>query len=170
MLTGLTGQVLAQRDITNSYITNAKLDKGTSGWTVSNFSTPVQGNNTVGYASEAYAGWGALDVTSYSMTQNITLPKGSYRLVNYSFFRQGLRYNSNSGKSLAYLKAGNKQTTIKTLGSIKESLQAGIMAAMLIRRLKVQTASTRKCTATWWNLTSIPTIPPLRLASWVLST
>lgn len=119
MLTGLTGQVLAQRDITNSYITNAKLDKGTSGWTVSNFSTPVQGNNTVGYASEAYAGWGALDVTSYSMTQNITLPKGSYRLVNYSFFRQGLRYNSNSGKSLAYLKAGNKQTTIKTLGSIK---------------------------------------------------
>jgi hypothetical protein len=118
MLTGLTSQVSAQRDVTNSYITNAKLDKGTSGWTVSNFNAPEQGNNTEGYASEAYAGWGSLDVTSYSMTQSITLPKGSYRLVNYSFFRQGLRYNTDSGKSLAYLKAGNKQTAIKTLGSI----------------------------------------------------
>ena len=118
MLTGLISQVAAQRDVTNNYITNAKLDKGTSGWTVSNFNAPEQGNNTEGYASEAYAGWGSLDVTSYSMTQSITLPKGSYRLVNYSFFRQGLRYNTDSGKSLAYLKAGNKQTAIKTLGSI----------------------------------------------------
>ena len=118
VLTGFAGNVLAQRDITSQYITNATLANGTSGWTVNNFNTPQRGNNTVGYASEAYAGWGNLDITSYSLKQNITLPKGSYRLVNYSFFRQGLKYNSNPSKSLAYLKAGNQQATIKTLGSI----------------------------------------------------
>lgn len=118
MLTGFAGNVMAQRDITSQYITNATLANGMSGWTVNNFNDPRQGINTVGYASEAYAGWSNLDVTSYSLKQNITLPKGSYRLVNYSFFRQGLRYNSNPSKSLAYLKAGNKKVAIKTLGSI----------------------------------------------------
>lgn len=118
MLIGLCGNVDAQRDITSQYITNATLANGNMGWTVSNFNAPQRGNNTVGYASEAYAGWGSLDITSYSMTQNITLPKGSYRLVNYSFFRQGVRYNTDASKSLAYLKAGNKQVPIKTLGSI----------------------------------------------------
>lgn len=115
---GFAGQADAQRDITSQYITNATLSNGTTGWTVSNFNTPQQGNNTVGYASEAYAGWSSLETTSYSLTQNITLPKGSYRLVNYSFFRQGLLYNTDSSKSLAYLKAGSQQVAIKTLGSI----------------------------------------------------
>lgn len=118
MLTGFAGNVLAQRDITNQYITNATLANGTSGWTLNNFNEPQRGNNTIGYASEAYAGWDSLEKTSYSLKQNITLPKGSYRLVNYSFFRQGLRYNTNPSKSLAYLKAGNQQVAIKTLGSI----------------------------------------------------
>ena len=112
------GNACAQRDITSQYITNAKLSNGTAGWTVSNFNTPQQGNNTEGYACEAYAGWDNLSVTSYSLKQTITLPKGNYRLCNYSFFRQGLRYNTNSSKSLAYLKAGSQQTLIKTLGSI----------------------------------------------------
>lgn len=118
VLLAFAGSAMAQRDITNQYITNATLSNGTSGWTVSNFNTPAQGNNTVGYATEAYAGWGNLDVTNYSLTQNITLPAGRYRLVNYSFFRQGLRYNSDPSKSLAYLKAGSQQEAIKTLGSI----------------------------------------------------
>ena len=117
-LIGLAGTVTAQKDITSTYITNATLANGTTGWTVSNFNTPQQGNHTIGYASEAYAGWGNLDITSYSLTQNITLPKGSYRLVNYSFFRQGLRYNTDASKSLAYLKAGSQQVAIKTLGSV----------------------------------------------------
>lgn len=118
VLMGLTGNVWAQKDITSQYITNATLSDGTTGWTVSNFNTPKQGNNTVGYASEAYAGWENLTTSSYSMLQTITLPKGSYRLVNYSFFRQGLRYNSDASKSLAYLKAGGAQVAIRTLGSI----------------------------------------------------
>lgn len=117
-LIALTGNALAQKDITKQYITNATLANGTTGWSVTNFNAPQQGNNTVGYASEAYAGWNDLEKTTYSMTQNITLPAGNYRLVNYSFFRQGLRYNTDASKSLAYLKAGSQQVPIKTLGSI----------------------------------------------------
>lgn len=108
----------AQKDVTSQYITNATLSDGTNGWTVSNFNAPQRGNNTVGYASEAYAGWGGLDKTSYSLTQNITLPAGHYTLVNYSFFRQGQDYNTNSTKSLAKLKAGSNEVALKTLGSI----------------------------------------------------
>ena len=122
--------VHAQKDVTSQYITNATLSNGTSGWTVSNFNGPVNGlhqnvnndkiysNATPGYASEAYAGWGNLEKTSYSLTQKITLPAGNYTLVNYSFFRQGQNYNTDASKSLANLKAGEKQVAIKTLGSI----------------------------------------------------
>ena len=107
----------AQKDVTSTYITNATLSSLT-GWTVSNFNTPAKGNNTVGYATEAYAGWSSLDLTAYSLKQTITLPAGNYRLVNYSFFRQGEAYNTNSSKSLAVLKAGSASVAIKTLGSI----------------------------------------------------
>ncbi|MBR3091774.1 MAG: hypothetical protein IKG99_01985 [Bacteroidaceae bacterium] len=120
----------AQKDITSQYITNAKLDQGTvqvingtttrtlDGWTVKNFNNSQQGNNTQGWASESYAGWGNLDITEYSLTQNITLPAGHYTLVNYSFFRYGLDFNTDPSKSLAYLKAGDNQVLVKTLGSI----------------------------------------------------
>ena len=119
MLIGFAGNVNAQKDITSTYITNATLSNSTTtGWTFNNFNSPKRGNNTVGYASEAYAGWEKLDITTYSLTQNITLPRGNYRLVNYSFFRQSEAYNSDKDKSLAYLKAGNTQKAISTLGSI----------------------------------------------------
>ena len=55
--------LMAQKDITSQYIKNATLSDGTNGWTVSGFNTPVKGNNTVGYASEAYAGWDSLYLT-----------------------------------------------------------------------------------------------------------
>ncbi len=110
--------LMAQKDITSQYITNATLSDGTNGWTVTGFNAPVQGNNTVGYASEAYAGWGSLDLTSYSLTQEITLPAGSYRLVNYSFYRYGNGYNTDASKSMCKLFAGKDSVAIKTLGSI----------------------------------------------------
>ena len=108
----------AQKDVTSQYITNATLSDGLNGWTNVNFNTPVKGNNTKGYASECYAGWGSLEKTSYSLTQTITLPAGHYTLVNYSFFRYGLNYNTDPTTSLAYLKAGDEEIAIKTLGSI----------------------------------------------------
>ena len=110
----------AQKDVTSTYITNATLSS-LDGWTNVNFNTPVQGNNTTGYASECYAGWGSLEKDKYSLTQKITLPAGNYTLVNYSFFRYGLAYNTDASKSLAYLKAGDSQVAVKTLGSISAS-------------------------------------------------
>lgn len=115
---------MAQKDVTSQYITNATLSSFTTnplvitGWTNVNFNTPARGNNTAGYAVEAYAGWGSLTMTEYSLTQTITLPAGHYTLVNYSFYRYGEAYNSDNTKSLAYLKAGENQVAVKTLGSI----------------------------------------------------
>jgi hypothetical protein len=94
------------------------LSNGTTGWAVSNFNTPQQGNNTVGYATEAYAGYWSFDVNSYSLKQTITLPKGSYRLVNYSFYREGGAYNTDATISRAKLYAGSTEVNLKTLGSI----------------------------------------------------
>ena len=108
----------AQKDITSQYITNPNLSDGLNGWTSNNFNTPQKGNNTVGYASECYAGWDRLSISEYSLKQTITLPKGNYRLVNYSFFRYGLSYNTDPSKSLCNLVAGSNKVAIKTLGSI----------------------------------------------------
>lgn len=108
----------AQKDVTAQYITNATLSDGTNGWTNVNFNAPQRGNNTVGYASECYEGWNAVEKSEYSLTQTITLPAGHYTLVNYSFFRHGEAYNTDASKSLAYLKAGDNQVAVKTLGSI----------------------------------------------------
>lgn len=109
--------VQAQKDVTSQYITNATLSS-LSGWTNNNFNTPQKGNNTTGYASECYAGWGSLEKEQYSLTQTITLPAGHYTLVNYSFFRYGLNADTDASKSLAFLKAGTNEVAIKTLGSI----------------------------------------------------
>ena len=114
----MAGSMWAQKDVTSTYITNAKLSDGTNGWTVVNFNTPKKGNNTEGYASESYAGWDALEKTEYSMTQKITLPAGNYTLVNYSFYREGQNADTDAATSRAVLKAGDKSVAIKTLGSI----------------------------------------------------
>lgn len=108
----------AQKDVTNLYITNATLSDGLNGWTNVNFNAPQKGNNTIGYASECYAGWGTLEKTEYGLTQKITLPAGNYTLVNYSFFRYGLNADTDPAKSLAFLKAGDNKVAIQTLGSI----------------------------------------------------
>lgn len=125
---------MAQKDVTDLYITNAKLSDGTNGWTktftknkVTNdpadaFSVSTRGNNTVGFATEAYAGYGELIQTAYSMKQTITLPKGNYTLVSYSFFRQGDTDDEAHNKvSKAYLKAGSESKAIYTLRSITAS-------------------------------------------------
>jgi hypothetical protein len=71
MIAGAFGSKLyAQKDVTSQYISNATLSS-LEGWTVSNFNDPKSGNgtvrinntnfvsyNTIGYATEAYAGWG----------------------------------------------------------------------------------------------------------------
>ena len=118
LIVGAWGQLYAQKDVTSQYITNATLSNGLTGWTNNNFNTPQRGNNTVGYASECYAGWGSLEKTAYSLKQTITLPEGNYTLVNYSFFRYGLEYNTDPATSQCVLYAGDNSVPIKTLGSI----------------------------------------------------
>ena len=133
--------VQAQKDVTSLYITNATLSNGTNGWTKTHtktkttsdpadaFSTSVRGNNTVGYATEAYAGWGELIQTAYSMKQTVTLPAGNYRLVCYAFFRQGDAVDeAHNTKSLASLKAGGESVPLKTLRSIEAASYANNQA------------------------------------------
>ena len=122
------GNLYAQKGVTSQYIKNATLSNGTTGWTNVNFNTPVKGNNTVGYASECYAGWSDLEKDNYSLTQTITLPAGHYTLVSYSFFRYGLNADTDPSKSLAFLKAGDQKVAIKTLGSITASGYANSQA------------------------------------------
>lgn len=112
------GEASAQTDVTGKYIKSADLST-TDGWTQSHFNSSKQGSTTNdGYAIEAYAGWGSLEVKNYSLTQEITLPAGNYQLVNYSFYREGEGYDVDAQTSRAYLKAGDKQVALKTLGSI----------------------------------------------------
>jgi len=131
----------AQKDVTSQYITNATLSDGTNGWTktfsktkqtndpADAFSNSVKGNNTIGYASEAYAGYGELIQTAYSMKQTITLPASSYRLVCYSFFRQGDTNDAeHNSKSLAYVVAGENKTKMLTLRSISAAGYANSQA------------------------------------------
>ena len=119
--------VNAQKDVTSQYIKNATLSS-LDGWTNVNFNTPVQGNNTKGYATECYEGWSSVEKSNYSLTQKITLPAGSYTLVNYSFFREGQNFDTDASTSRAYLKAGDSQVLVKTLGSITASGYANSQA------------------------------------------
>ena len=126
-LVGGSSVVNAQKDVTAQYITNATLSS-LDGWKNVNFNTPVRGNNTVGYATECYEGWDKVEKSEYSLTQKITLPKGNYTLVNYSFFREGQNFDTDAATSRAYLKAGDNQVLVKTLGSITAAGYANTQA------------------------------------------
>ena len=104
------------KDITAQYIKNADFTDGLSEWTATSFAEPKKQENS-NFATESYAGWAALEVTDYALTQKIKLPAGSYKLVSNSYFRQGETYNTDVTKSLAFLKAGDKKVALKTLGS-----------------------------------------------------
>ena len=121
------GTASAQKDVTSQYIKNATLSS-LDGWTNVNFNNPQRGNNTVGYATECYEGWNALEKSNYSLTQKITLPAGNYTLVNYSFFREGESFNTDPSVSRAFLKASDKEVAVKTLGSIQAAGYANSQA------------------------------------------
>lgn len=104
----------AQVDVT-SKITNADLKDGLNGWTQTEI-THCGGNPV---ACESYAGWGSLERNAYSLTQEVNLPAGEYRLEGYSFFRYGLGYDVQPETSLATMVAGDKSVVIKTLASEK---------------------------------------------------
>ena len=86
----LPSALRAQTDMT-SKIQNADLSSN-EGWTI----TCTEGQNwatqkgTAPYnVSEAYAGWGNLALTEYSISTKVVLPKGAYELSAYGFYRYG---------------------------------------------------------------------------------
>lgn len=100
-----------------SYITNANLSS-TDGWTLQATGgswSNVQGSSP-SYVIEAYAGWGSLDLTAYSMKQNVTLPSGKYRAEGYAFYRYGVNADTDASKSYAKFVAGDFNAPVVTLG------------------------------------------------------
>ena len=108
----------AQEEDYTSYLQNADMSSK-DGWTmVSHFlpdsddpsSYEVRGADSWGGPTgldgykcmESYAGWGRLEISYYSMTQNITLPSGKYRAESNAFYRYGLKWNVDPSKSYAY--------------------------------------------------------------------
>lgn len=106
------------KDVTAEYIKSANMTSN-EGWALAatggGWATQVGTNPKV---AETYAGWGNLDLTDYSMKQDILLPAGQYRLSAYAFYRYGLTYDTNPSISNARLFAGETSTPVTTLGSI----------------------------------------------------
>lgn len=106
---------LAWADVTADNVQNADLASA-DGW------TSVGGgyaHNAEGRVAEFYAGWGELQNTAGSLTQEVTLPAGHYRLTGKAFYRAGFAFDSNPNTSLGYLVAGENKVAVKTLGSEK---------------------------------------------------
>ena len=99
-------------------IVNADFEQNQEGWTL----TANGGNwsNASGEpkAIEAYAGWGSLELTDFSLLQDVTLPAGTYRLDAYGFYRYGIAADTDPSISNANLVAGGFSTPVATLGGI----------------------------------------------------
>ena len=127
----------AQEEDYTSYLTNPDMSSK-EGWTMVSHYLPNSDNPDVfemrgdeswggptgldGYkCMESYAGWGRLEISYYSMTQNITLPSGKYRAESNAFYRYGLTWGVNTGLSYAYFIAttpeANFKQIIPTLGN-----------------------------------------------------
>ena len=100
-------------DVTDDYILDAGLDSTT------NWNTSASTDSTNGNVWEYYAGWSSLDVTSGIISQEITLPAGSYRLQGYAFFRYGREnydsYDITDDITTGYMFAGNDTVTVENL-------------------------------------------------------
>ena len=99
-------------------IVNAAFIENQEGWTPA--ATGGSWSNASGEprAIEAYAGWGSLELTDFSLLQDITLPAGSYRLDAYGFYRYGVAADVDPTISNANLVAGGFSTPVATLGGI----------------------------------------------------
>lgn len=98
-------------DVTGTYLTNAGMTS-TTGWTRTG---TWDDTNISSGVSEAYGGWNSNTNNSYSCKQNVTLPKGVYKLTGYAFYRSQAAYNTDADVSLAYMVAGNVQRQIMSL-------------------------------------------------------
>ena len=98
-------------DVTSTYLTNADMTSA-SGWTRTG---TWDDTNISSGVSEAYGGWNSNTNNSYSCKQNVTLPKGVYKLTGYAFYRSKEAYDTDADVSLAYMVAGSVQRQIMSL-------------------------------------------------------
>ena len=103
---------------TPTYLVNPDFTDGVNGWTATTacggWSTPSEDPKVI----EAYAGWGNLDMTDFSLLQDVTLPAGSYKLEAYAFYRYGVNATVDPSISNAQLVAGDFSTPVATLASV----------------------------------------------------
>lgn len=101
-----------------TYLVNPDFTDGVNGWTATTagggWSTPSEDPKVI----EAYAGWGNLDMTDFSLLQDVTLPAGSYKLEAYAFYRYGVNATVDPSISNAQLVAGDFSTPVATLASV----------------------------------------------------
>jgi len=108
---------------------NASLLMGTEGWdaTVRNngsyTATWVAATDGILPVVETYSGWDNWEMAAFSLTQQLTLSPGTYRLRGHAFYRWGLAYNTDetTGRrhSDAYLMAGENEVAVARLGDVK---------------------------------------------------
>lgn len=145
-LLGGAQAAFAQKDVTSTYIKNADLssvtDNKPTDWTATNFEN-VTTNTGYGNVITAFTVYLKLDVTSYSLTQDVKLPAGSYTLVNYSLFRQGTSYNDNPTTSKANLVAGSNSAAVMTMSQAVggDVADAGVAASAFGQNLGRNTLS-----------------------------
>lgn len=100
-------------DVTTDYLVNADLSSE-DGWTnkgiVDHY---AESNRFLAF----YSGWGSLEYTNASLTQNVKLPAGKYRLDGKAYFRQGERFEDYPTTSLGYMIAGDNKVQVPTLAS-----------------------------------------------------
>ena len=126
-LFSVTATVWADDEDYTDRITNANLSSK-EGWTLSTTGggwSDIQGSDP-SFVIEAYAGWGSLDMTAYTMKQDVTLPSGKYRAEGYAFYRYGGGATDAPTKSDAKFVAGVFSSPVATLGgiSLDETLTA----------------------------------------------
>lgn len=119
-LFSVAGWAQAWQDVTDTYVKNAGMTENAdtqTAWQVEGLTDngPKDGYNIYGF----YSGWGSLERTAGSATQEITLPAGNYKLTGYGFFRDGVAYNTNPTVSLGYMFAGEEELLLPTLGSVE---------------------------------------------------
>lgn len=126
--------------VSDQIMLNTNLSEGTSGWTttlVNNEGYNLKWSTYSGDGMnllETYSGFSAMEMTSFSIKQTVSLSPGMYRLKGYAFFRYGLTYNTDlttEGEEIStvFLTAGENQKAVMRLGDIEETNYANDMAA-----------------------------------------
>lgn len=92
-------------------------EDGTKWWTVEGFGKAAKQANSKHSAIEAYAGWGSLDVTEYSLNQRQYVSAGRYQMRCSGFFRQGEAWSTDPTTSNAVIYVNEEEVPLATLGS-----------------------------------------------------